>query len=88
MEHEAQMERRSTRADEQLQRKQIQDLVAKDSTVAIAAADRGEDYYLLKVTSNGSEVLNRSQPMDGEQLIQQVPASLGDIFTFANKKTL
>ena len=59
MDHEAQMERRSTRADEQLQREQIQDLVAKDSTVAIAAADRGEDYYLLKVTSNGSEVLNR-----------------------------
>ena len=33
------MERRSTRADEQLQREQIQDLVVKDSTVAIAAAD-------------------------------------------------
>ena len=59
MEHEAQMERRTTRADEQLQREQIHILVAKDSTVGIAAADRGADYYLLKVTSNGSEVLNR-----------------------------
>ena len=59
MEHEAKMERRTTRADEQLRREQIHDLVAKDSTVGIAAGDRGEDYYLLKVTSYGSEVLNR-----------------------------
>lgn len=59
LQHEVQPDSRSTRADEQLQREQMQDLVTKDSTVAIAAADRGVDYYPLKVTSDGAEVLNR-----------------------------
>lgn len=59
LQHEVQPDRRSTRADEQLQREQIQDLVTKDSTIAIASADHEVDYYLLKVTSDGAEVLNR-----------------------------
>lgn len=59
LQHELQPDRISTRADEQLQQEQMQDLVTKDSTVAIAAAYRGVHYYLLKVTSDGAEVLNR-----------------------------
>ena len=36
----------------------IVDLVTSNSIVAVASADRGEDYYLLKVTGDGPEVRN------------------------------
>ena len=42
-------------------------LVFKSSTIAIAAADRREDYYLLKVTGEGEEVLQQSEK-DGYNL--------------------
>ena len=38
-------------------REGITDLVHEDSTVAIASGDVTEDYYLLKVLSDGPEIL-------------------------------
>ena len=48
---------RATRGDIQEQREGIKDLVTKDALIAIASGDPGEEYYLLKVTGNGPEVL-------------------------------
>ena len=48
---------RATRGDIQEQREGIKDLVTKDALIAIASGDPGVEYYLLKVTGNGPEVL-------------------------------
>ena len=48
---------RATRGDIQEQREGIKDLVTKDALIAIASSDSGEEYYSLKVTGNGPEVL-------------------------------
>ena len=54
-------ERRITRSETTEDREDLKSLVFKNSTIAIAAADRGEDYYLLKVTGEGEEVLQKSE---------------------------
>ena len=54
-------ERRITRSEVIEEHDDPKQLVCKDSIIAIAAADRGEDYYLLKVTSEGEELLQRSE---------------------------
>lgn len=86
LQHKFQPERRSSRAGEQLQREQIKDLVTRDSTLAIAAADCGEDYYLLIVVSDGSEVLNR--PTTGGYGASHPAGAeiFWDIFTFVKQK--
>ena len=48
---------RATQGDIQEQREGIKDLVTKNAFIAIASGDPGEEYYLLKVTGNGLEVL-------------------------------
>ena len=48
---------RATRGDFQGQLEGIKDLVTKDALIAVASGDPGEEYYLLKVTGNGPEVL-------------------------------
>lgn len=50
---------RATRAEIQEQREGIKDLISKDAVVAIASGDPGEEYYLMKVTGNGLEVLDK-----------------------------
>lgn len=42
------------------QRYQIKDLTATDSNMAIASYDPEEDYYLVRVTNEGSETLQTS----------------------------
>ena len=42
------------------QREQIKDLTARDSNMAIASNDPEEDYYLVRVTNEGSETLQTS----------------------------
>ena len=42
----------------------IKQLATKDAIVAIAAADRGEDYYLLQVTGEGPEVITAEESDD------------------------
>ena len=42
------------------QREQIKDLTARDSNMAIASYDPEEDYYLVRVTNDGSETLQTS----------------------------
>ena len=37
----------------------IKDLLTKDAVVAIASGDPGEDNYLLKITGNSPEILER-----------------------------
>ena len=39
---------------------QIKDLTARDSNMAIASYDPEEDYYLVRVTNEGSETLQTS----------------------------
>ena len=39
----------------------LKDLVRPNDTIAIAAADRGEDYYLMKITGSGKEILKRTE---------------------------
>ena len=50
-----------TRSDVSTTIEVIKDLAAKHAIVAIASADRGEDYYLLQVTSDGPEVLEAEE---------------------------
>ena len=63
MEQEA-LERRVNRNDVGVMREGLLDVIAKDSIVAIAAADVGEDYYLLKVVSDHPEILMSSTKDD------------------------
>ena len=58
------VERRATRADTNEQCERIVDLISVNSTVAIASGDVDEDYYLLKVSGNGPEVLLKSTSDD------------------------
>ena len=55
---------RATRGDIQEQREGIKDLVTKDALIAIASGDPGVEYYLLKVTGNGPEVLTEKATND------------------------
>ena len=50
---------RAMRAVIQEQQEGIKDLVSKDALIAIASGDPGDDCYLMKVTGNGPEVLNK-----------------------------
>ena len=50
-------ERRTTRNDVAKMREGLLDLVTKNSIVAIASGDVGEDYYLLNVISDHPETL-------------------------------
>ena len=50
-------QRRATRNDVVEMREGLLDLVSKNSTVAIASGDVGEDYYLLNVISDHAEIL-------------------------------
>ena len=63
LEQEA-LERRVNRNDVDVIREGLLDVIAKDSIVAIAAADVGEDYYLLKVALDHPEILMSSTKDD------------------------
>ena len=62
----------------------MKDLVCKGSTVAIASGDIGEEYYLLKVMSDGSEQLkNESTDEWGNTMVaHQCQSILCCILTF------
>ena len=51
--------RRVTRSETTEEQEDLKSLVSQNSIIAIAAADRGEDHYLLKVTSDGEEILQK-----------------------------
>lgn len=51
---------RTTRAEVQEQHESIKQLVSQDAIIAIASGDLGEEYYLMKVSGNGLEVLDRN----------------------------
>jgi len=53
-------ERRATRNDVAEMREGLLDLVTKNSIVAIASGDVGEDYYVLNVISDHTETLTRN----------------------------
>ena len=53
-------ERRATSNDVAEMREGLFDLVTKNSIVAIASRDVGEDYYLLNVISNRAETLTEN----------------------------
>ena len=59
-----------TRSDVSTTIEVIKDLAAKHAIVAIASADRGEDYYLLQVTSDGPEVLEVEAISGGLHILQ------------------
>lgn len=42
----------------------IKELVTKDAVVAIAAADAGQEYYLLQATGNGPKILQAATADD------------------------
>lgn len=54
-------QRRSTRSEVKEEREELKLFVTQNSTIAIAAADRGENYYVLKVTSEGEEILQHGE---------------------------
>ena len=58
----------ATRSDIQEQREGIKDLVTKDAIIAIASGDPGEEYYLMKVTGNGPEILDKRTEDDWSSL--------------------
>ena len=53
-----------TRSDISTTLEAIKNLATKHATVAIASADRGEDYYLLQVTGDGPEILSKEETDD------------------------
>ena len=59
LESEIQQQARVTRSETVENLSSIKDLLTKDAVVAIASGDPGEDYYLLKITGNGPEILER-----------------------------
>ena len=75
------VERRATRADMNEQRERIVDLISTNSTVATASGDVDEDYYLLKVSGNGPEVLSKSTRDDwGAKYIAGVEVLRGHFY--------
>ena len=64
VEQEAVAQRPTTRLHTTEERDGLKSFVSKNSTVAIAAAEQGEDYYLLKITSDGTEVLTHREKDD------------------------
>ena len=54
-----QQNRVTTRSDASENVSSVKELLAKNTIVAIASGDPGEEYYLLKVTGNGPEILNK-----------------------------
>ena len=59
LESEIQQQARVTRSETVENLSSIKDLLTKDAVVAIASGDPGEDNYLLKITGNGPEILER-----------------------------
>lgn len=57
-------DRRCTRSETNEELVRVVDLISKNSIVAIASADQDEEYYLLKVESDGVEVLQRAAKDD------------------------
>ena len=55
----AQQSRATTRSETSEALNSIKDLLSKNTTVAIASGDPGEEYYLLKITGNGPEHLEK-----------------------------
>ena len=53
-----------TRGDISTTLEAIKNLATKHATVAIASADQGEDYYLLKITGDGPEILSIEETDD------------------------
>ena len=58
VQRETTTERRATRSDKT---EELTSFIARGSTVAIAAADGGKDFYLFKVTGNGEEILQQGK---------------------------
>ena len=54
-----QQNRVTTRSDASENVSSVKELLAKNTVVAIASGDPGEEYYLLKVTGNGPEILKK-----------------------------
>lgn len=65
LEHEGGHHRATvTRSDVSNTIEAVKNLATKDAIVAIASADRGVDYYLLQVTSDGPEILTAEEKDD------------------------
>ena len=59
-----QQNRVTTRSDTSENVSSVKELLAKNTIGAIASGDLGEEYYLLKVTGNGPEILNKQTKDD------------------------
>ena len=59
LEPESRQQTRVTRSEAVENLSSIKDLLTKDTVVAIASGDPGQDYYFLKINGNGPEILER-----------------------------
>ena len=59
LETEGQQQNRTTRSETAENLSSIQVLLSRNTVVAIASGDPGEEYYLLKITGNGPEHLRK-----------------------------
>ena len=67
LEMESRQQNRATRSEAAEMLISIKELLIKNAVVAIASGDPGEEYYLLKITGNGPEILEEIERWLGHE---------------------